>query len=386
MQHYLFSQIDSWFFRESRSMDGSGASALESVFPPNNQTLLGALRTQIGERYFRRNGGNWRDFSNDSELAGIIGYSQDYARLKAQGAWLYSNKHDALYFPAPNNLVQRGNGETYAFFSLPDSPSSTDLGRIRLPQLTSRGNDLRDAPLEQHWISCEDYSRVLRGEAPQALLKQDDILRKDPRLGINRNNQTRRTEDGMLYQTQHCRLHTDWSIYLGLDGIKDDYCPTDTILRLGGEARMAALAPLSKAPSLPKAPDAPTPTLMLYLLTPLADNRNNKHTPPLPGTEFTCKNNGSYDFWRGELSGVTINIISAIVGKSQRIGGWDMANHHSLPVRSYLPAGSCWYIECDNREHAGHIIRTLHLSYLSAGSDRALGYGQVAVGLAPEFK
>lgn len=414
MQHYTFTQIDSWFFRESRSMDGSGATALDSVFPPSAQTLLGALRTQIGERYLSRHNEHWDNFNKKHPLADIIGYGQDYAGLKAQGVWLYHEAEDMLYFPAPANVVEKGYQQKenepsyqpeYAFFALPNgSGVKTDLGTVRLPELHIRGyhNDktaIRDKPLTQCWISAADYSAVLAGQAPQKVVAQQALLTDDTRLGISRDNRTRRTEEGMLYQTKHCRLQKGWQVYVGLDGVATDYAPGATILRLGGEARMAGLDILDAQPlpdkqqqdeqklllPKPKLPDTQSVMLVLYLLTPLPDQRQSSQEPPLPGCNVqTNEDNNGNTYWQVTLADITVNIVSAVVDKVQRIGGWDMANHCSLPVRSYLPAGSCWYIQCDDTTHAQEIIDTLHLNYLTTDTDRALGYGQIAIGIAPD--
>lgn len=414
MQHYTFTQIDSWFFRESRSMDGSGATALDSVFPPSAQTLLGALRTQIGEAYFSRHGGSWQTFDEHKALHEIIGYGQDYVGLKAQGVWLYHEAEEMLYFPAPANVVEKGYKQKehepsrqpeYAFFALPDGDGvKTDLGTVRLPELHIRGyhddnTAIRDTPLTQCWISAADYSAVLAGQAPQKVVAQQALLTDDTRLGISRDNRTRRTEEGMLYQTKHCRLQKDWQVYVGLDGVAEDYAPCATILRLGGEARMAGLDKLEAQPlpdkqqkngqalllPKPELPDTQSVMLVLYLLTPLPDQRQSSQEPPLPGRNIQTKadNNGN-TYWQVTLADLTVTIVSAVVDKVQRIGGWDMANHCSLPVRSYLPAGSCWYIQCNDTAHAQKIIDTLHLNYLTTGTDRALGYGQIAIGIAPD--
>ena len=89
MQHFLFEQVDSWFFRESRSMDNNRATAMESVFPPPNNTLLGAIRSRIGNLYHAQHGSTWEDFNKQKKehsLARIIGYADDYANLQAQRA------------------------------------------------------------------------------------------------------------------------------------------------------------------------------------------------------------------------------------------------------------------------------------------------------------
>ena len=50
-----FTPLDTWFFRESRPHGSIGSSELGSVFPPPVRTLLGALRTLIGDTWLQRN-------------------------------------------------------------------------------------------------------------------------------------------------------------------------------------------------------------------------------------------------------------------------------------------------------------------------------------------
>lgn len=417
--HFLFRQIDSWFFRESRSMDGAGSTALESLFPPPNSTLLGALRTQIGNRYHANNGSDWKSFNETSELAEIIGYGNNYADLKAQGAWLYHTQEQQLYFPLPTIVVEKATTDdatentptAYDFFALPEDTVQCDLGNIRLPVLKTRGNNKcdkaikntdinaeepnkgntkRDKAIENAYISAEDLNKVLQGEAPQKIIDYTDIILTEPRLGIARDNKRRKTEDGKLYQTNHLRLKADWQLYLGLDGLdKDehkDYIPTETVLRLGGEARMAELKPLVQAPELPDPPTVKNHNdyLVIYLLTPLPDYREQAQTnqPALPNPKFKYINTNHQTSWLGEINKIEINIITAITGKAERIGGWDIANRQSLPVRSFIPAGSCWVIEAGDKPQK--TIDKLHGKFLTTGDDLALGYGQIIVGLVPK--
>lgn len=376
--HFLFRQIDSWFFRESRSMDGAGSTALESLFPPPNNTLLGAIRTQIGNRYHADNGSDWKSFSRDSELAKIIGYGNDYAELKAQGAWLYNVAETQLYFPCPLNLLKQGeNG--LGFFQWGE-PCHCDLGNnVVLPKLNY---EKKQKPIENTYLSTAAFSQLLNGKMPDnQLVKKEEILNTEPRLGIARDNQRRKTEDGKLYQTKHIRLKADWQLYLGLDGVTK-YAPQQSVLRLGGEARMAELTPLDSAPKLPTKPESKQAEyLILYLLTPLPDCRVQVNQPVLPNADFQLVEQDNLTLWRGAINGIELDIITAITGKAERIGGWDMARHQSLPVRSFIPAGSCWYIKTNGNTQA--IIDSLHGQFITGGNDRALGYGQVVVGLAP---
>ncbi|WP_279487127.1 type III-B CRISPR module-associated Cmr3 family protein [Aeromonas veronii] len=44
-----FHPVDTWFFRESRPMDSQGGTSLGNQVPPSAATLMGALRTRIGD-------------------------------------------------------------------------------------------------------------------------------------------------------------------------------------------------------------------------------------------------------------------------------------------------------------------------------------------------
>ena len=49
MEQWVFSASDSWFFKEARPMETVGASRLDSLFPPPAKTVIGAIRTSIGD-------------------------------------------------------------------------------------------------------------------------------------------------------------------------------------------------------------------------------------------------------------------------------------------------------------------------------------------------
>lgn len=393
-QHFLFRPVDSWFFREPRSMDGSGATALDSIFPPANNTLLGALRAQIGNLYHDKNGTDWHGFRNKHDacrdLSALIGFGNDYAGLRMQGSWLYHEGEKQLYFPLPMSIVTQAKSgqehesavDQYDFFNFDAGPVSCDLGTVYLPELKERGDDKRDAPVENAYISTTELESVLQGRPPKKIVKQEDVFESEARLGIERDNQRRKTIDGKLYQTKHLRLKKGWKLYLGLDGLGADYRLPETILRLGGEARMAVLETLDSALPFPEKPVAQEDTkyLLLYLLTPLRDFERGKNQAVLPNAAFQCAEKGVPKTWGGAINGVNVEILSAITGKSERIGGWDMVNHQSLPVRSFIPAGSCWYVRSDNPQA---VIDALHGTFITEGNERALGYGQLAVGLVP---
>ncbi len=391
-QHYLFKQIDSWFFREARSMDSSGANTLSSLFPPPTKTLLGAIRHHIGEKYNADNSKTWKDLET-GELRRIIGYGEDYegSSFQAQGPWLFYNNQ--LYFPAPACLLKKADNQGYGFFQLEQDEKEkildSDMGNKHFVRC-----DAGDKPLENYWLSRSGWQQVLLGRLPAEaeLLAKEDILIGDPRLGIGLENKS--TKKGMLYTTEHIRLKDkddrDIKVYLGVDISKNsdvneekaenkDYLPNSQLIRFGGEARMAEMIKQKTSDdrpfSLPKIENFDESNwshdeviLVVYLLTPM----------PVAHLEKVIKN---------EQTQITINnktqtdIETAIIGKVQRFGGWDMVKHKPSPLRSYLPAGSCWYIRCD--QSTARKLLEKQGEYLIEGNEKAQGYGQILIGLNP---
>lgn len=404
MKHFLFDQIDSWFFKEARSMDFSGAAGRESIFPPASKTLLGAIRHQIGNRFHQQHGTSWSDFTGENclSLRKIIGCgTDDYGSLQSQGVWLFhpgeqpesntkSNVEEMpqLYFPLPANILQQEEAgmPPYTFFSL-GKAMHCDLDTVRLPAMNF---NRRQQTIENAWISTGQFSRLLTGQAPEKIIAADTVFAVEPRLGIGMNRQTRTVQQGMLFLTRHLRLQPEWRLYLGVEGIEERLAPNQPLLRLGGEARMGAITCLPTSPELPKPPEAKHISannwLMLYLITPLPDWRGpeEKDMPPLPNKSFDPRQNSSgTTYWCGDICGLELNIYSAVVNKPERIGGWDLAKHQSTPVKSFIPAGSCWYIRPDSVTHAQKLISTLHGKHLTEDSERAQGLGQMLVGAIP---
>ena len=393
MKHFLFDQIDSWFFKEARSMDFSGAAGRESIFPPASKTLLGAIRHQIGNRFHQKKGTSWSDFAGTQCLGlhDIIGYGADYGSLQAQGVWLYNNQERQLYFPLPANILQQDQPGTppYTFFSL-GKPVRCDLGTVHLPAMDF---NRCQKTIENAWISADQFARILTGQAPKKIIAADTIFAVEPRLGIGMNRQTRTVQQGQLFLTRHLRLQPDWRLYLGVEGIDEEFAPNQPLLRLGGEARMGAITCIPSSPALPQPPKAEhinaSNWLMLYLITPLPDWRSpgNRDIPPLPNDTFKPQkeNNEATDtrYWCGTIFDQKMSIYSAVVNKSERVGGWDMAQRRSTPVKSFIPAGSCWYIRPDSATHAQDIINALHGKHLTSNAEHAQGLGQMFIGTIP---
>jgi len=382
-----FKAIDTLFFRESRPMEAPGSSELGSIFPPPIRTLAGAIRTSIAESMDV----DWNKFSNNEqpEIEAIIGYGEDYKSLSFQGIWLH-HKGERLY-PAPLNLIakrqdsaqkmeDRKKIETIDSLFI-GSPQECDLGeKVRLACMPENMEGCN--PLHNHWLTASGFQKVLTGDEDsidpeKEIISKDALLDEEHRLGIARDNKKRLVKDGMLYQTRHVRLSSDTSFSVELSGYKNSLGAG--ITKLGGEGRLAIMQSDSQGISIPEHPQPDVTKsktcegIILYLLTSMLLPDEFEF---LPG--FTKPPIDGNTVWQGTLKGISLNLISSVIGKVQREGGWNIAKHKPIAVKSLIPAGSVFYCEVvDNDLDAA--MKALHDQQI--GEEQHLGRGHIATGL-----
>ena len=343
---------------------------LQSIFPPNVQTMAGAVRTFIGDSQNI----NWHEFNENHELTKIIGYSDDLGALSFQGAWLSFNG-ERLY-PAPLLLMKKEK-EIYRL-NISDKTLHCDLGKkVYLPMLPDKAQGSK--PLENTWLTATGFQAVLRGEtAPLDSIKTaNELFETESRLGIARDNTTRAVQDGMLYQTEHIRPKTGLSIELDASGLPNTLATSATV-RLGGEGRSANLTVQQKNETILTTvkPNSKTQGLLLYLLTPLKFKQSSQDWQPLP--HFEKQETDEQTLWIGTLNDIEIELHSAITGKAIRDGGWDLAKHQPRTANSLIPAGSVFFCTAKNGDNNA-AIQALHDTHI--GDNTEYGLGHIVTGL-----
>jgi CRISPR-associated protein Cmr3 len=377
-QTIRFSQLDSWYFRESRAHDSFGGSRLSSLFPPPVRTLAGALRSHIGQRM----GVDWRDFAQaqpaqplSRQLREQIGLGDDTGKLQIQGPWL--SLHGQRLYPAPLFLLHHPQRKQLLRLRI-GKAIHCDLGAhprqplrpLRMPELPPGNPGARAA--ENLWLDPAQYAACLVGQAPEQWHSLDQLRHQESRIGIALQTTTRSVEQGLLYNTAHHRLADGLAIELDVDGI-DPWPTTSQALRLGGEGRCAFAEgiPRQTGPAAPRA-NGQTHGLILTLLTP-ADLGEGWQPPGFTPTEQQGNR-----CWQGTINDIPLTLHSAVIGKTLRQGGWDQASASPRPVRSLIPAGSAWYVTTAEGD-LQPLIEQLHGSQI--GNHQSLGYGQLAVAL-----
>ncbi|MBE9610826.1 type III-B CRISPR module-associated protein Cmr3 [Chitinilyticum piscinae] len=370
-QEWTFSAVDTLFFKESRPIESVGGSQLSSLFPPPARTVIGAIRTAIGEAH----GGDWTGYKNDPQhpLRQIMGTPEALGPLQFCGPYLM-NQGKRL-FPLPLNYLESKDGQT-RLLPAPDAVFC-DLGRVQLP--VKQNTKLEGAkPKENAFISAEALAQFLGGNAIPAeqIFAAHQLFAQEERLGIARDNRKRVTGDGLLYQTRHIRpissKEVNLQIGIKITGLDAGPLPENGMVRLGAEGRLAAWQRRDSKglPMIQKPANATG--LLLMLLTPA------RFSAGWCPDGFVRQDEGRREVWIGEIAGIRLKLISCVVGKPQREGGWDLAGHAPRDLLSLVPAGSCYFCELVDSKDLQHAQKTLH--GLQIGQDTEYGRGELAVG------
>lgn len=380
MQTFSFKPIDTWFFKQALPHNALAAQELTSLFPPAPRTLIGALRAAIGEQA----GVNWPAYRNGEmqQIEQLIGSKDQPLPPGANftGPWIVKN--GTRYYPAPLNWLSKRQNDSYLLTRLAPAEQAIrcDLGNIRLPGTVKA--EPGSQPLEGCYIDAQTLTLLTTSLdeqitlEPSAIITAADLFCEEPRLGIARNSQTRRAENGMLYQTRHLRLKE--GVWLEMDS-DDDWQPTQFeqgMITLGGEARPCHISRSQSSQVLPfpPQPSARGNRITLTLLSPA--QFTNLEQPWLPES-FRPDNNSCPSSWYGEFKGIGLKLISATLGKAHREGGWDIAKHQSKAVESFIPAGSSYFFETASGD-AEKVIKKLHGQ--SIGNYTEFGRGLVVAG------
>jgi len=405
-QRWRFSCIDSWFFREARSHDAVGVTQLATMFPPPQATVLGAARHLIGTSMEV----DWGRFSRGQQPAveKVIGRSDDLGCLNVVDYRLVhcpSQGSEQHLYPVPAALLQAADsaqdGKECGASSLVrlqvGAPVRSDLGYCCLPQLPEHYETARN--LDNHWITAQGLSQWLQGGLPDSAslisLEQPGedstpLVSYESRLGIARNNRSRTVTSGLLYQTTHVRLADELKLDLVLDGVPAGLQlagPQPHTVRLGGEGRPASVdISTVENPALLANNLATDDRWLVIMLTSAGDFATGDGEGAdwcLPGCAAVTLDNGLHCYQGAlpELPGVQLRIHSAALGRAVRQGGWDLARRQPKPVRSLVPAGSCYYCEVVEGS-AADVIAQINRG-IRTGKQQTQGLGQLLAGIWP---
>lgn len=380
-KEWLFEPLDTLFFRDGLSLDMGEAGYVESIFPPNPQTMQGIVRSAV---ILTRC--TYPDIFGSGKCADCDEYhkcqvheqigsirSDDYGKLDIHGP--YIRHKEKRYYPAPLDLMKEKDGRKRFFALKPGKAVSSDLGNIGLPE-RPESSDFGAFEPAGGWIEEDALLRYLDTKLPlkSDLLADTDLYEKEPKVGIAREYDAHKVKTGMLYSIVPLRFREDVKIGIRVGGIDKEIEPTGVATKAGGEGRLCTMEIPAKKFSSPwsRKKFRKDDSIKLILLQPA--DFNGGWLPFEDGYQERKQDDGT-TCWEGQIEGideVAFRLVSACIGRQQRIGGWDMAKKAVKPMRSYVPAGSVYFLEaCDDADISveGKI-----------GKNKAIGLGHYLLG------
>lgn len=371
---------DTFFFRDGRPFTKGDQSEGYSIFPPPPSTILGALRTAYIAEH-----GDLPSF-DAGKMAETIGTPNSLGFMRLKGVFL-ADRNSGIYYPIPLDLVVKEKENDNILYPLEVCPNNANLksnASLSLKYLL-RWNGKEDVEAETSGklkpIYMQQY--LLGKDIPIRFNPNEDFICDEPKIGIQRSRETLASEDNMLYRINMSRFQSRYSDMATLGFIADYECntllpdnkgllPDKGLFKLGGEGK-SFLYELSK-----HNPD-PFPT---------EDN--------LEQLKKAIKESGAFKLyfatpaifkngWLPKTNLESIELVTAAVGKSVPIGGWNMKEKKPKPTRRAVPAGSVYYCKILEGCCVDDVINTFHYQNISDYQAKE-GYGLCFVGVAEGLK
>jgi CRISPR type III-B/RAMP module-associated protein Cmr3 len=372
------------YFGDGRPTTAGETDHGEGRFPPTPRTTQGLVRTTLLQSVAGLALG--QDADRD-RIASLVGPSDRLPEgWQVAGPWLarWEAEDDGglrdvePWLPWPRYLVEEGG----------------QLGEVRILPLADRlATDLDAVALApagaaraEGYFGAARLTDLLAGILPAVAEVERPYPRfvaQESRVGLRIDLDTGVAEEGMLYTLGYRRMADGSGLVARFRGdvhpVIDTLALTRGTASLGGENRMARLLPVrSWKPAFDAAlcgdhlPEEPEDGARFWLWC----------TTPAPVDEP----------WRPVLDlppagEARVEVLAAVVGRAEPIGGFSLATGRGEPVRSCVPAGSSWLVSvrAGTGRQRGVLLRGLHNAF-ALGADptlRAMGFGHTLVSCIP---
>ncbi len=380
MNAFFIEAMDTLFFRDGRPFEAGDKANLQ--IPPTPSTFYGAIRSALiatGKGGFAAfKSGNAHQFQ---EWVGEYKDSEGTtAKIRIKGP-LFARKTDAQvqrFFPLPRDLLFYETKEESFLVptKLRDVPKEVVTNHKVEMVLTNPYS--QPANYQLVFLTERIFQKYLAGELQEPykftygedVLKIEDIFLSDFREGVALKVRQKNAESGRLFTMQHMAFKMGSDVQMGFYvecEIPEGVFQSNTLLRLGGDGKVAQLLPI-KASMLEiesvKAHIEETGMFKVYLATPALFE--------LGDTSRSIFNKSFDDFPELEFE-----LVTAAVGRSEMYGGYDVAAN--VPKVSFpaVPAGSVYYFKL-LKGNAEAVIQAFHNRCISDHrANQGFGYSFV---------
>jgi len=351
--------LDTVFFRDGSPFTMGRETWGGSQFPPPPSVVYGAFRT----RHFAEHPDRLSDAATPADPTA-------QARLTS-----FHLRRDGIpHFPLPRDLVEAPDDDLYgATLVVRLRRTGMPNGSVGLgPTSAVLSHPAEVDDVRRSFVEMADLTAYLQGGTGTFAgvhLTDDDLVHREPKIGIRMNRDTRAADDGFLYRAGLHRLGKNTTFGVGIDALPLD---KSGLLKLGGESKPAHYGRLDDGPPVPEPPRdsiATQEAFVLYLATPAIFEHGWLPSWIDPETLRASKN------------GMSMRLETAAVGKPGALGGWNMKQGRPKPMDRTVPAGSVYTFSVEEGTPAD-VIDTFHDERISDERARA-GFGHSFVGAPP---
>lgn len=375
----LLRPVDTFFFRDHRPLSLGEDTKATGMFPPRPGTVYGALRSAYIHYH-----SDFHTFSegHDPLLKQWMGMPNEPGDFSLRAVWLWDGEGAVLPAPLDVQVVEKeakNEGVTEEAHPLllqqKEAPSFASdrtswrlYGPLEQKSASAMGTYVNEAVWKEHLI--------LQGSFP--VRRMGHWLVQEPKVGIARNEQTKRAADGMLYRMPMLRFpERDGLKRSGLLVLCEEAPSFEGIrfVQLGGEARPWHVAVIQQEETFISAEEERriaeqikrTGIGRIVLLTPAIWKK---------GRYPAC-----YDLQTGMLhlaDGLRVKLLTAVLGRPLVVGGWDIVRNRPKERQHAVPAGSVLVVEVPQEDAERFVSQVNRMKWTDALTHE--GYGYVVCG------
>ncbi|MDP2834106.1 MAG: type III-B CRISPR module-associated Cmr3 family protein [Pseudomonadota bacterium] len=384
--YYYVQPTDTLFVRGNLAFGDAGEHGA-SLMPPPPSLFAGAFRSAL----LGRDAGEMSAFlaqgrCNDARLDACLGTPENpgafcISWLSLAGRVTEKTMPEAV-FQLPADLLRLESG----FAPLqPRTPGEFVASAGELPLRATLISAKQEKPKSGYSLRQAGFARHRQGQLPETAheIEARHLYKRDPRLGIGLNAESRSVEEGLIYTTEGFsfspassteipRPFASTGFLVGIEGA-DGLLPEAGLLRLGGDGRSAQYRRVDFQPPRVEGVPGASNRFRLILQTPalfaqgwLPDGVNRE---------------GGDCLLRGP--GFSARLVCAALGRREIISGWDLFNWKPKPAEAAVPAGSVYWFE-DFQGDAGKLAEWVAGGLWGENPDlqrRAEGYNRAGLAI-----
>lgn len=349
--YYFVEPLDVLMIRGNKSFGGAGQHG-EAVMPPWPSLFAGAFRSALlgddAERLSRFVSiGTDNNISKEDRRAcmrdalgealfATLGTPTEPGDFRITWVSLaLENNGLQPVMPLPADLAAFSAAGVPPMVSLQPAQRPVGIaasGELPLTAFVRVGKQVK--PEGGRWLDGPGITDHLNGILPKATLDTAELFKRETRLGIALNSESRTAENGALYTTEALSFRDGAGFLVGIAG-DHSQLPQAGLLRLGGDGKGARYRRVDFDP--PSTPDIKAGgRFRLILATPgifsggwlperVSKQADGSHR--LIGDEFTAR------------------LVCASVARHDVISGWDLANWQPKTAQRVAPAGSVYWFD-----------------------------------------